>query len=268
MLISKEELMNLYIKQGLSQSDIGKLYNVSSKNINYYVRKYNLKGLKGRIKFPINDTKVDVSNPIFNYVAGLVATDGHINYSNNRICIRVNNEGADITLQNILNYFECNNKVAYYKTGYEIRITSKYLIEGLESLNVKGTDKTYTLQVPHNFYNEDCLRLYLRGVLDGDGNIHLTKSKYTQRYVNGQFRIVTASKLFIEGLSNILDKHLNIKCPISKAKVNGVIYPKLELSVSDSKKFYNFIYKGFEDFRFQDKYEKYLKLKRQDEEIV
>lgn len=264
-LMTKDELYNLYIEQGLSQSQIGELYNTSSKNINAYVRKYNLKGLKPRVKYPINEDKCDITNPIFCYFAGLTATDGHLNECNNRVVISVKNEGSEITLQNILNYFECKAPISNYSNrGNEIRITSEKLLRTLACIGVQGTRKTYDLQFPNHFYNIDCLRMYLRGVLDGDGSIKIKKSKYTNKYVGGQFRLVTASQEFIQGVINCVNKYLNLNCKLSIAKIRGKEYPKLEMTVEDSLKFYDFIYKGFEEFRFKDKYDKYLLLKGED----
>ena len=264
ILLTKKELYTLYIVKGLSQAEIGKLYNVSPKNINYYVRKYNLKGIKGKIKYPINESKISISDPVFCYLAGLVATDGHIDYPNNRITIRVNNKGSEVTLQNILDYYECMNTVAHYDTGNEMRMTSKVLIKELDKLNVRGTHKTYSLTFPKSFHSMECYAMYLRGMSDGDGNIHVKKSKVTDRYCGGQFRIVLASEPFITELISSLNSNLGTRCKLSYHSTTGIKYPNIEMSVKDNMTFYEFIYRGFDDFKFQDKYTKYLLLQGED----
>lgn len=266
MIMTKEYLYQEYIVKGRSQSEIAKDFGCTPKNINYYVRKYKLKGIKSRIKFSVNEAKISVENPIFCYLAGLVATDGHIDYPNNRITIRVNNEGSDKVLQNLLDYFECKLKVAKYKTGYEIRITSKHLINELAKLNVKGKRKTYDLSFPTCFHSTSCKQMYLRGILDGDGNIHVTVSKYTKRYIGGQFRLVTYSEDFIIGFIECVNNTLNLNCKLSYTSINNGSYPKIEMRTEESKTFYRYIYEGYPKFRFPDKYTKYLKL--MGEEIV
>lgn len=265
--MTKDFLYHNYIILGKSQSEIAKEVGCTSKNINYYVRKFNLKGIKSKTKYYVNESLIDISNPVFCYLSGLIATDGHIDYKNNRITIRVNNEGSNITLQNILDYFENGLDVASYKTGYEIRITSKKLIEELKLLNVEGRLKTYTLKFPSEFKNDDCARMYLRGMLDGDGNIHLRKSKsIPNKYTSLTFRIVTASNDYIQGLIDYINERFDFSYEVSIAKVKGVEYPKLEMKALDSLKLLDFIYKGFEDFRFKDKYCRYKLIKG--EEIV
>lgn len=265
MAITYEYLHQEYIINKRSQSEIAKDCGCTAKNINYYVRKYKLyKGTK--IKHLLNDKAIDSTNPIFCYFAGLTATDGHIDYKNNRVTIRVKNEGSKEVLTHLLEYFGSELEVACYETGYEIRLTSKKLLNELALLNVLGTHKTYTLDFPKHFHNTACARMYLRGVLDGDGNIHLRISPYTSRVTGGQFRIVTASTLFIQGLITYTNLVLNLNNKISNAKVRGINYPKLEMKVKDSMLFYDYIYIGYDKFRFSDKYSKYLQLKG--EEIV
>lgn len=106
---------------------------------------------------------------------------------------------------------------------------------------------------------EDCERMFLRGVLDGDGNIHIKHSP-TNKCVGGQFRVVKGSVKFIEGLVDFINYKFETDYNVSVAKVNGVQYPKLEMHVADSLKFYNWVYRGFESFRFKDKYSKYKQL--------
>lgn len=268
-IITKDFLYRNYIILGKSQRDIAKEVGCTPKNINYYVRKFNLKGIKSKTKYYVNESLVDVSNPVFCYLAGLTATDGHIDYKNNRITIRVSNEGSNIVLQNILNYFENGLDVAHYKTGYEIRMTSKKLIEELKLLNVEGRLKTYTLKFPNEFKNDDCARMYLRGMLDGDGNIHLRKSKaksVSTKYTSLSFRIVTASTDYIQGLTDYINKKFGFNYEVTTSTIKGVSYPKLEMKALDSITLLDFIYKGFEDFRFNDKYCRYKLIKG--EEIV
>lgn len=263
MYKSKEYLLNEYIKKGRSQSNIAKEWNVSPKLINYYVVKNKLNGIKSKRKYTCNTEKFDFTNPIFCYYSGLIATDGYIDLKNNRVSLRLNNKGSKQLLNNLKNYFEFTGQVRTYKGNHDLTITSNELINELKKLNIEGSNKTYDLKFPKlNDLSEDCQLMFMRGVLDGDGNIHVQKSKYSGNYIGGQFRVVTASEDFIQGIIDFLNKKFNRQEKLSFAKVKGVNYPKLEMTVEGSKQFYNWVYQGYEDFRLKDKYSKYLLLLR------
>ena len=108
--------------------------------------------------------------------------------------------------------------------------------------------------------NEEHKRMFLRGVLDGDGNI---KRKC------GEFRIAMKSKSFIENLLVIFNTGLSdsysLKYGTNSSKSK---YPLIELHVADSVALYGFVYRGYERFRFTDKYNKFLNIRHKGKDIV
>ena len=211
-------------------------------------------------KYKVNEDKLTEENPVFMYLVGLIATDGHINKKHDYVAIRFSGEeciSVFTALRELLEieapvfeYTKANN----YKT-YELRITSTHLIEKLEELGITRRGKEY-LTVPKSFHNDSCKLMYMRGILDGDGNVHVVKSKYTGNWIGGQFRIVKESKAFIQGIIDVINERLGTSEKLSTAKVRGVSYPKLEASTEASKAFYTWIYEGFPDLKFASKHEK------------
>ena len=129
-------------------------------------------------------------------------------------------------------------------------LTSEKLVDDVERLNCGGT--SFTAGVPSTFHNEDCARMFLRGVLDGDGNVHLIKSRSKSNFGNTvgcTFRAVKGSLDFIQGVIDLINTHLPTACSLSWATVRGVKYPKLEMTKGDSALFFDWVYRGFVDFK-------------------
>lgn len=247
-----------FVNKRRTAKDIAEELEVNDSRIEYYLGKFNLYSIRSRIKYTYNTKKFNLKDPVFNYYAGLIATDGYIDLINNRVSIRLKNEGAEQLLNNLKDYFEYSGKVRLYNGNYDLTITSRELITELEQLNVIGYKKTYKLLFPRKFHNDTCQRMYLRGVLDGDGNI---KSPNGNRR-GGQFRVVTASHDYIQGIINSINSKFNLNYKISIAKIKEVEYPKLEMKIHDSLNFYDWIYKDFDNFRLSSKYTKYLQVKQ------
>lgn len=254
----KEYLLNEFVKKRRTAKEIAEELNVNDSSIEYYLGKFNLYGIRNRLKHTVDVSKFKVEDPIFNYYCGLIATDGYVDLKNNRVSIRLKNSGAYELLSNIKSYFNYTGEIKLYRESYDLTITSPELIKALRLLNIDGDKKTYKLKFPTKFYSDLCAQMYCRGVLDGDGNIKVQTSRYTGKIVGGQFRLVTASEDFVQELITFLNFRFNFNYSVSTARVKGVNYPKIEMKVQDSKEFYNWIYSDFLDYKLQDKYDKYL----------
>ena len=101
--------------------------------------------------------------------------------------------------------------------------------------------------------DEDCQRMFLRGVSDGDGSI---------RKIKGNFRIAMTSESFITNLIRFVNEKFCVHyiMTYSSNSRHGK-YPKLELRKVDSKNFLDFIYCDFDEYRFLDKYSRYLTIR-------
>jgi hypothetical protein len=258
----KNYLHEEYTIKRRSQNDIAIEQNLPLSLIEYLIKKVNLNYSRSIIKYTVNENKFDEKDPIFMYYVGLIATDGYINYTNNRVCLRLKDTDSRIVLQNLINHFEYQGDLFKYGTNIEFRVTSKLLIEKLILLGIPKINKTFCLTTPNDFYSDNCLRMYLRGVHDGDGNTKRKLSKKDKsKWIGGSWRILTGSHSFIENLSKILNNKfgLNIVKTINSKK-NGKEYPEIVTKQSEGKLILSWLYEGFEEFRLEDKYQKYLSI--------
>lgn len=251
----REYLYTNYVDLKRPIQEIARECNVSKSTLEKSLFKLGLTNLRSRLKYSININKI-VPSPEMYYFMGLVATDGYISLKTNRISIRLRNQGAKELLNSLKEYFEFSGNVRVYdRTDYDLTITSKELIDFLSQNNIKGDNKTFSVRVPDYFPDEDCARLFLRGVLDGDGNIHLTKHP-SGKIKNYEFRIVTGSLGFMEGLQKLFKQYLNIETPLKVHRVKEKEYPSISLKSSESKNFYRWVYQGYTTFRLKDKFDK------------
>ncbi len=193
MYKDKKYLKRRFIDERKPVKFIAQECNVSVSTIENYLKKYNLK--RGNIKYIINNDKVDFTSPVFNYFLGLIATDGYMDKRVPRVSLRCKNLGCDKVFNNLKDYFEFTGKIKLYRECYDLSITSRYLIKALKVAGISPLGKVHN-KFPDDFYDEDCARMYFRGLLDGDGNIKLTKT----------FRITITNKDFLLSMSDYLNK--------------------------------------------------------------
>lgn len=258
MELTKELLYNLYIVQDKSERAIGEVLDIGKGKVDYWIRKWGFNFKKSDPDRLFNLKHIDSKDPIFCYYAGLIATDGYLDYKNKRISLRCNNEGSKEVFEAIRQYFEYLRPNRMYtnksvnRPNNDITIPNNCIFEELKSMGIYGKKDNRTFSLDWYISADDnCKRMFLRGVLDGDGNIH----KKT-----GIFRIAMKSDSFIENLLYIFNKKYNDSYE-KKFQGNSATtykYPAIFLRKKDSLNFYSFIYTGFDTFRFTDKYNRYM----------
>ena len=268
MVITKEYLYEEFIVKNRTEDAIGdELYNKYGKfrSISYYLEKFGLRHMKGKYKYKVNEDRFNLFNPVFCYFLGLLLTDGFIHAKHNYVAITLTNSDAGDILSLIKDDFEFEGPVTetFYgperKSRWTLRISSDKLVNYLvDVIGVeRGGNKSLTVPTPKKFFTDVGARMFFRGVLDGDGNIHCSKGK-----VVGQFRVVKGSVPFISGVINFLNKRLGFNYKLAQHKRGDVSYPRLEMRVADSKVFYDWVYGDnlYPAFRFAHKYSLYLRL--------
>lgn len=249
MYKDKAYLYKEFITKRKTVKEIAKDCNISASSVEHYLKRYGIK--RGNIKHTIDLSKVTVLNPIFCYYSGLVITDGYFDKKVNRVAIRVRNEGSYKVLNLIKDYLNYTGNVKVYReVDNELNITSKELIQELEKLGCSKLSKPYN-KFPLetlNTLDNSCVSMFLRGVLDGDGNIKRNKNYST-------FRITLSNKSFLDDMSLFLNNYLGLSTKV----VQDRKYFKIEMSKADSETFLDFIYFGFEEYKFPKKYEAYAR---------
>lgn len=180
-------------------------------------------GVKRPFKYSLNTEKLfNSSDPVTNYLAGLIATDGYLNPKHSRIELQLIGLSEKELLQNILDYFESDAKVAQYKYKYntEGRYGIGLAADGIReffstNFNIPVENKTDTVGVPSSFYSEDCARAYILGCFDGDGSMN----------VNGpRLSILAKSESFISGIRDIIAEYTGIRISISDTRGYPSLY--------------------------------------------
>ncbi len=145
-----------------------------------------------------NDWWQHINKHDFWYFIGLITTDGNLSKDSRHIDLTSANLKH---LQTIKKIFKIKNmigkkynssKMISYRIQFSSIVFYKYLLKiGLKSNKSKSLNR---IKVPKKYFND-----FLRGVIDGDGNIQ--HWKHPQNGHNQcSLRIVSASKIFIKWL--------------------------------------------------------------------
>lgn len=222
-----------------SAREISEELGVTDSKVEYWLKKH---GIQQTYKYPINSKSIDSSNPIFCYFAGLVATDGYLDKNVPRVSITLKGEGDDRVLEALADYFGYGGEIYRHNGRFTLCMTSPELVEELEKMGIRRfSNKTKEVEVPSWFASDDCLRLYVRGCIDGDGNI---KKK------SGVVRLACDSPAFVIDLVNIL----NWKGIEAEVKKHRGKYPSFELKREPSRKLLHWVYRGYDSYRLDRKY--------------
>lgn len=264
----KEYLHKEYTINRKSQNQIAIDQNLPLDVIEYLIKRVNLVYSRTKIKYIFNEDKIDETNPIFMYYVGLIASDGYIDIKNNRVNLRLKDHNPREVLSLLIDYFEYTGILFSYNSSIELRLCSIKLIEKLEKLGIPNKNKTFELNIPLTFYNEDCFRMYLRGIHDGDGNVDRSFKKEQGIWYGGAWRLLTGSHLFIENLCIVLNKKFdfNLTKKISSRK-NNKVYPQIYTKKTEGIKILSWLYTGYSKYKLEDKYKKYLSVLK-DKDIV
>lgn len=192
------------------------------------------------------------------YYLGLVFADGSL--SRNCIDITLNEKDKQI-LEDISKIiygtivlsdrkekiFKREGKIYIAKAQKRFLITSKTIVEHLKKYGLTE-NKTFTIRMPQ--LNEELIRHFIRGYLDGDGCIFVDKNN-SNHYVS-----ITSNNLFCNDIKNVINK-LNItsKVKLRKNKIFAFyIYGKKQILT-----FLKWIYDD-SSIKLNRKYEKYIQL--------
>ena len=201
----------------------------------------------------LEDTSwIEEQNPLFWYVLGLLASDGHLGKFN-EICF-FQKDGRFIKhLQKWIHH----NGVLYGKSCYTIHINNALLHAKLEKLGF-SSNKRYSIpfiEAP----NESLQWLFIRGLFDGDGSLYFN---YTSgRFEGINWQITSGSKNMTEGICKFLAKQ-NIKYYTDKciSIADNPYYHIGVRAIESIKQIFSLLYKDNIEYKLPIKYGKFLKI--------
>ena len=216
-IITEKVLIQKWVKERKSQKEIANEFGVHVSTIERYIKTFGLTRYREKVKYPINKDSINLQNPIYWYFLGLVLSDGYVDVNNNRIMITLIDEDILIELSK---YFSTNDyvipisktKIKNNKYYYSLTLVSAELVDSCISiLDIKNKSKTNEVVFPTTDNIENYLML-LRGVIDGDGCIKVSKTG------NIYFEIYSHSDRMIESFAKEYKKYFGIDIAIYNCK--------------------------------------------------
>jgi intein-encoded DNA endonuclease-like protein len=247
--LTKEKLIELYIEQEMSLSDIGKLAGCTRNNVHYKLKKFGIDARsktdartfaldKGKIKTTRIDELGNEEEIVFQkirynenffkswsaemaYVLGLIYTDGNLH-------IRKNNSGYELgvlsfaqkekeLVEKFLQLMNCNATIRFTEKRERRNTTAGELYYFSIGNNDIANDLMKLGITPNKSLNmnfpeipDDYLRHFIRGFFDGDGSVYLEHNKSIR------VKLLSGSKTFISTLNQKL-----IEKGFSDRSVNG-----------------------------------------------
>ena len=207
------------------------------------------------------DDYIDVKNEKIAYILGLIWTDGHVSFSNNKnktpivkhCCIKSDSDVSNSLFEN-LNWrrFNSDNLQSIGKNTMTTNwISSKSLGEYLISENYRNKDRgTFIYRKFPELKSH-----FLRGIFDGDGCLTISNSKKKYKQISVYFS--SSASQDWNFLSNILDE-LNVK--YKHRIISDKLGESSQICIHDSESIYNlceFIYRDSENLRLERKFKKY-----------
>ncbi len=226
-----------YIKSSfhkISQREIARRLGIGKSTVNRWSKEIGLYFEK----HTVNETFFDNLSEISTYVLGYIFADGCVTWNSNKgyYNLTITSSEKDVEhLERIRYLLECTKPLLYAsKTkSYRLIVNNKEICKKLMSLGVVPR-KSLIMQFP--VVPKEFIRHFIRGVIDGDGNV-----RYVNRNRSPYFEITIASgsKLFLQKLSEIIDKE--IKIAVDMRKIGQNTY-NLQYSCSKGKELAKYIY--------------------------
>ena len=234
--ISKDEGLS-FIKANfgkISQRQIAREIGLGSTTVNRWSREI---GLVFK-KHTVNETFFDKLNENSAYILGLIYSDGNIAWNTKKgyYSLTITASEKDVAhLENIRNLLTSTKPLLYApKTkSYRLIVNNKNLCLRLMQLGVTPR-KSLTIKFPE--IPQGHLKHFMRGVIDGDGNV-----RYVSRKRSPYFEITIASGSidFCKGLVNAVKQSIGVNANIRKVGKN--VYT-VQYSCSRGEKLAEYIY--------------------------
>lgn len=240
------KILYLYLNR-VKQKDICMQLSIKRFNIDRLVAKYNLNRFRDRKNYCCNS--INIKDPKFWYFLGLFASDGNLYKSGTTDIIQFTLDDYE-ALEDIKNILQYTGKIQQYKKlnkiRYYLKISDSELINTVRKVFKNDCyRKTNNLKFPE-IEDKECLIMFLRGFIDGDGSFAKCKNPLYYR-----IKLYCASADFFE---SFCDK-------ISNITNSFTIYNNLYLEISSQKSVYKvlkYLYSIFPEIGVKRKKERAL----------
>ena len=226
-----------YIKSNfhkISQREIARRLGIGKSTVNRWSKEL---GLYFK-KHTVNENYFDTLNEDSTYILGFIYADGCVTWNSNKgyynLTITSSEKDAE-HLERIRRLIETSKPLLYApKTkSFRLIVNNKELCKKLMKLGVKPR-KSLTMQFP--VIPKEFVRHFIRGVIDGDGNVRYVKRNRSPYF---EITIASGSKLFLQKLSEVIDQEIKISVDIRKIGQNTYC---LQYSCSKGKELAKYIY--------------------------
>ncbi|MEK7219392.1 MAG: LAGLIDADG family homing endonuclease [Patescibacteria group bacterium] len=203
----RSELLDLYIKQNKSLSEVSKILGISEQTI---FRRFERLGIKTQPHLKKNylkkRTDVKIPNKYSKDIAeffGIMLGDGHVSHFQVVVSLGNKEEKYAKHVKSLIEkIFKTHVKISLRDTGYRdvylgsVDITSWLLKQGLVNNKVKSQ-----VDVPKWIFNKnDFMRSFLRGFFDTDGSVYKLKYGIQMSFCNRSLPILKSLQFMLKKL--------------------------------------------------------------------
>lgn len=218
---SKKEFYLKYIKENfgeISQREMARRLNIGKTTVNNLCKN----SLRLNVARPsVNTNFFKKWSPEMSYILGFIAADGNIHWDPNPPkcywCLTITAAEKDKEhLEKIRKIMRSTKELLYSPStkSYRLIVNNKILCCDLMKLGIKPR-KSLTLNFPR--IPQKFLRDFIRGIIDGDGNVYYLNRKRSPYF---EIRIYSGSEKFLKELKRKIYSALEINSPIKNLHKN------------------------------------------------
>lgn len=192
---NKEWLMeNLLTK---TQKEMANIAGCHVGTIEEYISRHSLKGYRDKVLMRANTDKMTLDNPAFCYLLGLFVTDGYFTKGdgtkNGRVEITQRRGEVLYNLQE-----ELGGRIYHTHVSGDVKyiLMLTHVSDVFKSFGYSRGAKTFTVDAPEGIKGSQHERLFIRGMVDGDGTVS----------PNGKVRFFSVSKPLISCYEDYLTR--------------------------------------------------------------
>jgi len=218
----------------ISQREIARRLGIGKTTVNKWSKELGLYFKKHTIDKTFFDKWCEQSS----YILGFILADGCISWNPEKgyysLTITASEKDKE-HLEKIRNILSSTKPLSYSSktNSYRLIANSKVLCQKLMQIGILPR-KSLNVRLPT--IPEDQLRHFIRGVIDGDGNVRYLKREKSPYF---EITIASGSKFFCEDLVECIRENFGIGANIRKIGKNTHV---IQYSCSRGKKLANFIY--------------------------